>query len=208
MQSPCMMLSTFRNTFMTSRPYIFIFVLLMSCQDSNSSRDSSENPSKPEMDTTLWVSHQEDSVSNYTEGKYVTFKSRYNFSTFKEKVFEGAIAAPDFSTSEFSDDPEYVRFIENGCKGHGINFGGHYTILERSCGAMCSHIFIIDRISGKIFTDITPNDGRWGYMYKSDSRLLIANSETFTDSSLTTYWDFFAKPELYEWKENNFKILE
>lgn len=187
---------------------ILPIALLTSCQQHESTRNSSDKHTQVELDNNLSVTQQGDSVSNYKEGKFVKFESKYNFSTFYVKVFKGSLADPDFSTSEFSDDPEYVEFIKKGCKERGINFGGHYTIIERGCGAMCSHLFLIDRISGKIFTGSMPNGGRWGYLYKIDSRLLIANSETFTDSSLTSFSDYFAKPELYEWNEKEFILLE
>jgi hypothetical protein len=187
---------------------ILTILFLTSCQEQNSSETSVEKESKGEMDNKPSIPRQKDSVTNYQERKLVDFVSKHNFSTYSVKVYKGAVADPDFSTSEFSSDQEYVAFIKNGCKENGINFGGHYTIIERGCGAMCSHIFLIDRISGKIFTDIKPNDGRWGYLYKIDSRLLIANSETFTDSTLTAYSDAFAKPELYEWNGKEFELLE
>jgi len=149
-----------------------------------------------------------ESSSNTTEGKLIKFTSKYNFETFKANLFTGETVSPDFSNNVFSKDKEYVKFITEGCKNNAINFGGHFTILQRSCGAICEHLFIVDRITGKIYTDIRPNDGRYGYLYKKDSYLLIANSNSFQDDSLTYYNDFFGKPEMYIWKDNNFQRLK
>lgn len=136
------------------------------------------------------------------------FDSKYTFDSFRVSPFDGKPANPDFKGNEFSKDSEYVKFITEGCKENGINFGGHYTIIEKSCGAMCEHVFIVNRINGKIYTSIQPNDGRYGYLYKKDSKLLIANSSTFTDDSLKNYCDIFGKPEVYVWDNDNFKLLE
>ena len=147
-----------------------------------------------EMDTTYWVK----------------FKYNYNFETFKTKVFRGKLAHPDFTGNEFAEDKEYVDFITEECKDEGINFGGHYTIISRSCGCMCQHIFVIDRILGKIFTDINLNgDGKWGYVYKPDSKLLIANSGLFITDSLDYYTAFWGNtPELYVWTGEKFKRIQ
>jgi len=157
-----------------------------------------------EMDTTHWV----------------RFKSKYNFATFSTKVFTGKLAPLDFTDSELAPDKQANEFMTNYMKDYvdfwtendeGINFGGHYTIIHKSCGCQCENIFVIDRISGKIFTDInltTPDDGdgKWGYIYKSDSKMLIANSELFTTDSLNCYTAVYGiTPEFYVWTGKNFR---
>ena len=154
----------------------------------------------------------------------VEFKSNYNFETFKTKVFRGKLAPLDFTNSELAPDKQENEFMSNYMKHYvdfwmendeGINFGGHYTIISKSCGCMCQDIFVIDRISGKIFTDInltTPEnrDGKWGYLYKPDSKLLIANSELFMNfDSLNCYTSFWGiTPELYVWTGEKFKRIQ
>jgi hypothetical protein len=185
---------------------IATLILVSSCKGR-----SSIMPAKISGDTTIASIKKAlkvDSNLDVPDGKIIKFTSKYSFETFKTNVFIGNLASPDFARNEFLNDKEYVNFITEGCKKNGINFGGHYTIIQRFCGAMCSHIFIIDRISGKIFTDISPSDGRYGYFYKKDSRLLLANSKVFLDDSLKYYNNFFGVPELYVWKDNNFKRLE
>jgi hypothetical protein len=184
-------------------PLIIYLLTLTCCKDTNPNTTQ-----KVFADTTVKSISKADSNSSTTEGKLKKFTSHYNFETFKAKLFTGKSASPDFSDNEFADDKDFVKFITDGCKKSDINFGGHFTIIQRSCGAMCEHIFIVDRITGKIYTDIRPNDGRYGYLYKKDSYLLIANSNVFQDDSLEYYNNFFGSPELYVWKDNNFQPLK
>jgi hypothetical protein len=184
-------------------PLIIFLLTLTCCKDTNPDKTQ-----KSFTDTTVKLISKVDSGLNTTERKRIKFTSHYNFETFRTKLFTGKIASPDFSHNEFANDKEYVKFITDGCKKNDINIGGHYTIIQKGCGAMCENIFIVDRITGKIYTDIRPNDGRYGYLYKKDSCLLIANSNVFQDESLEYYNDFFAKPELYVWKDSNFKLLK
>jgi len=184
-------------------PLITFLLTLACCKDTN--------PKKLQnvfADTPAKSNSKVDSISNTTEGKLIKFTSNYNFETFKTKLFEVETASPDFSSNEFATHSEYVKLITDGCNKNDINFGGHFTIIHKSCGAMCEHIFIIDRITGRVYTDIRPNDGRYGYLYKKDSYLLIANSNLFQDDSLIYYNNFFGKPELYVWKDNNFQTLK
>ena len=149
-----------------------------------------------EMDTTNWVK----------------FKSEYTFAVFYTEVYTGKIANIDFTGNELAKDKDYVDFIM--ADDTGINFGGHYTIIHKSCGCMCENIFVIDRISGKIFNEVnltTPEnrDGKWGYLYKSDSKMLIAHSNLFTNDSLNCYTAVYGvTPELYVWTGENFKRIQ
>lgn len=185
-------------------PIIIFLLTLTCCKDANPKK--TQNIS---ADTIVKSVSKIDSNFNITEGKLIKFNSHYNFESFKTKLFTGKVVSPDFTGNEFAGDKEYVKFITDGCKKNDINFGGHYTIIQRGCGLMCEHIFVIDRITGKIYTriGIRPDDGRYGYLYKKDSNLLIANSNSFQNDSLKYYYSFF-KPELYVWKDRNFQILK
>ena len=75
--------------------------------------------------------------------------------------------------------------------------------------AQCVRIFLLLTESmGEIFTDINLNDGRYGYLYHNDSKMLIANSNVFQDDILKYYNNFFGEPELYFWTDMNFKPLK
>lgn len=197
-----------------------IITLIILALIAGGCKNQSKNRTEQESDVCVSISEKySDSVETPPENKneieidtenYTKFKSKYNFATFSTEVFTGKLAKPDFTNNEFAEDREYVDFITEGCNEKGINFGGHYTIIERSCGCMCLHIFIVDRISGKIHTNIKLNNGKWGYLYQPDSKLLIANSELFTRfDSLTHYcnqWNM--TPELYIWTDKKFKRIQ
>lgn len=181
--------------------FIVTIATVLSCNSTSVDKDSGKSSSTPSG------IHKQKSVtfdSSNKEGNVIKFISKYNFETFKAEVYDGKLASPDFSNNPYAVDREYVDFITNGCKQNGINFGGHYTIIQRSCGAMCEHIFIVDRHTGIIFNDINLNDGKYGYAYKKDSRLLIANSNVFIDDKFEYYNDFFDTPELYVWDKTKF----
>jgi hypothetical protein len=141
--------------------------------------------------------------------KMFPFMAKYSFEAYKAPAFKGVSAAPDFNSDPYANDPEYVDFITKGCK-QGINFAGHYTIITKSCGAMCSQLFIVDRQNGKIFkeTGLKEADGYYGFEYKKDSYLLIANATSLIDASTDESDEFSIKPEIFKWKANSFNRLE
>lgn len=181
---------------------LFTFTLLLSCKEAP---PQTEKSLVPTADTI--VSQQEELPHDGTEGRTLVFETEHTFDSFKADVYKGNLSAPDFNGNPFANDPEYVKLITEGCKD-GVNYAGKYTLIHKGCGAMCEHIFIVDRTNGKIFTGAIMNSGKYGYLYKKESRLLIANSEAFLDESLTVYSDLFATPEFYVWEGNNFKFLQ
>lgn len=166
--------------------YFLTFILLFSCSSNKS------NNKIQKSDTSVYtIVHEEkpksDIDNNYTERKVLQLKKTYKFEDYKVSVFKGKLAEPNFESNPYANDNEYITFIKKGCDKNKINFAGNYTIIERDCGAECLHVFIVDRKSGKIFTDIKPNDGRYGYEYREDSELLIANSNLFIDDKFEKY---------------------
>ena len=146
----------------------------------------------------------------------LTVKDRYKFQNFPTQIYDGELSPPDFGNNPFASDEEYVAFITEGCEETGINFGGHFTILEKSCGTCCSSIFIIDRRNGHIFTDVKATGydeetGAYGYTYRKGSLLLIANSELFIDDKYEQYNNYMClKPKFYVWlnSSNEFMLID
>lgn len=141
------------------------------------------------------------------------FTTSYKFSAFKVKMYTGELVAPNFEGNPYACDKEYVDFITEGCKNNGINFAGRYTIIQKSCGCMCEHIFIVDRSNGEIFTEgmlaTAEGEGRFGFTYKKDSKMIIVDSGLFTDDNFTHYICFYkTAPEIYVWKSKRFKKLQ
>ncbi len=143
------------------------------------------------------------------EAKILDFKSNFSFDKYAVEIFNGKLSNPNFKGNPFAEDKEYVKFISDGCDKNGINFGGKYTIFTRGCGMECSHLFIVDRMNGEIFTEINLNEGRYGYKFRPNSTMLIANSDLFTDDEFKNYVEHYHwKPELYNWEKNEFKRIK
>ncbi len=155
------------------------------------------------IDTVLTKIAVRDSIISHKVEK------NFRFEDFAVATYKGKLAKPVFRGSPFSNDSEYVKFISNGCKEKGINFCGYYTIIEKSCGTMCSHLFMVNRKNGKVLDKGVSvfKSGRYGYAYRKDSRLLVANSSLFIDSLFTLYEEsVIGKPEFYKWE--NEKLIE
>lgn len=136
--------------------------------------------------------------------KIILNEVKINFKDYKVEIYQGKLANPKFSENLFSKDDEYLNFISEGCKKSGINFAGKYTILTKSCGLDCEHLFIIDRISGKVINNISIKDEKCGFLYRADSKLIIANSNVFVDESLNYYFERWCKPIYFEWNNHDF----
>lgn len=144
--------------------------------------------------------------------KKFTFKSQ--FDNFKvNKIYKGKLAPPNFTK-----DPEakyFITRIKQGCKEEGVNFAGHYTIIEWGCGALCQEMAIVDRISGQIIYSEIPFDtvdGHSGAKYKIDSRMLIINTEALSefDDYEPGYrrFDHWRKPAVFEITNGRLKHIE
>ena len=140
---------------------------------------------------------------------FMKFKPGFNFADYTaDTSYKGKLAEPDFTKMQLSFGEQYCRFVTDKCKQTGINFAGHYTVIEQSCGAMCAGIYIVDRITGRVFDDLSTNDGKWGFQYQNNSKLLIANSEILK-SGANGYISTGGKlPEFYLWEKDNLKKVQ
>ena len=120
-------------------------------------------------------------------------------------LFTGKLSSPDFTGNPFAHDPEYVAFISSGCERVGINFGGHYTAIIHSCGMGCVHLFLVDRIDGRIHTNDGLTEGYGGYQFRPTSTLLIADSN-MTTGEIGSHDN--RQIEILEWKGNSFQLLK
>lgn len=127
-----------------------------------------------------------------------------NFNKFSVPVSVEKYAELDFSENEFKSDPTFIQFIRNEIQNEPINFAGKYTILEKSCGVECSHIILIDRISGRVFDEISINNESCGFLYQANSKLLIRNSNSLTNGNKNYYEEIDYLPIYYIWNGNDF----
>jgi hypothetical protein len=134
--------------------------------------------------------------------KKFSFKSKFeDFQT--NEIYHGRLASPNFNTDP--NAKHYLTRIIEGCKKMGVNFAGHYTIVEWGCGALCQEMAIVDRITGKIIFSEIPfdtADGHSGTIYSINSRMLIINTESLSefDDYEPGYrrFDSWRKPAVYE----------
>lgn len=185
------------------RFYIFIVVtLIASCSEQASQTVALDSVSRESV--------RLDSASSIPEmdrdSAWSHFDTKYAFNSFSVKAYAGPLAKPDYSSVSYGHEKGFQEFMEERIEGMAINFGGKYTIVELSCGAMCSALYLIDRKTGEIFL-FPMVDGHWGYKYYPNSTLLLANSSLVNDS-LTGYLDHWGiKPEFYKWTGKGFELL-
>nr|WP_294949993.1 hypothetical protein [uncultured Mucilaginibacter sp.] len=82
-------------------------------------------------------------------GIYRKYYVNYNFSAYRVTLYKGKLAPPNFKT-----DPSAYEFrtqIKDQCKAEGVNFAGHFTLVQWGCGTECAETAIVDRITGTIF---------------------------------------------------------
>ncbi|HEY4370534.1 MAG TPA: hypothetical protein VGN52_01225 [Burkholderiales bacterium] len=103
-------------------------------------------------------------------------------------LYKGRVAAPDVKTERRSR--LYRTVIRLGVKD-GVNFAGHYVMVDWGCGTGCSSHAIVDARTGRVFhpaelryddhsfvdADLFEGDTLYGedspFAYRADSRLLV-----------------------------------
>lgn len=129
--------------------------------------------------------------------KYNPSKS---FDDFQVPIYQGKLKAPNFSTTSFQHRKELI--IET-CK-EGINFGGHYTIVEWMCGSDCQICVVVDRITGQIFEGCGSGNG---ISFKKNSILLIKDIGAIDEDNLVGL-GVSNYVELLIWDTSKFTIFE
>jgi len=184
--------------------YTILAIWLASCSEKSARPADSDNlPNK---------SARLDSIQPIPEidrdNSWAPFQPKYSFNTFPAKVYTGKLAKPDFNNVEYGKEEEFQEYMRERLQGMPINFAGNYTIVEKSCGAMCVAIYMVDRRSGKIFAFPPEGDGKWGYKYYADSRLLVSNSELLNDSMNMYLNQWQMEPQFYRWTGSKFELLQ
>ena len=151
-------------------------------------------------------------ITSFFVYKKFDFKSKW--ADYKvENIYNGVLARPNFKTDPSAKS--FITRIKNSCKNDGINFAGHYTIVEWGCGALCQQMAIVDRITGKIMYSDIPfdkNEGYSGSSYHIDSRRLVINIEAL--SEFKDYEpgykrsDCWRIPAVYELKNGKLEKIE
>ncbi|MBZ0218084.1 MAG: hypothetical protein K8F25_16125 [Fimbriimonadaceae bacterium] len=120
-----------------------------------------------------------------------TGQERFTFSNYPPFEYLAAEPRlPDFDGRD-SDYHMYHTRIREGAI-HGVNFAGHYSIIQIGCGTSCRFAFVVDLRTGEVGS--FPYGGEEQYqmkmLYSPDSRLLKVrwkgdwNSETCTEQDM------------------------
>ena len=153
-------------------------------------------------------------TSESLNNEVFSIETQYKFEDFPVEVYSGKLSTPDFNNNSYASSMGNVKYMTDKCESEGVNFGGRFTILQGSCGHMCSFIIMVDRETGQFVTIQNPNgyddeNGAYGYEYRKDSRLIIANATLFTDDEFQhSFPDFDLKPKYYVWDNNEFVLLK
>ncbi len=141
---------------------------------------------------------------------YKKFRFKSKFEDFKvNQIYKGKLAEPDFKTDP--DAKYFITRIKESCKKEGINFAGHYTIVEWGCGCLCQLMAIVDRINGKILFSKIPFDtvdGHSGSDYRIDSRMLIVNTEALNEFDGYKRCNYWRIPAVLEMKNGVLNPIE
>lgn len=166
---------------------ILLSLFLLSCSlNRQDKQSSSDKPSQQHIDSLELV-------------------TPYHFTDYQTSdANEVKLADPVFPADA---EEEYRDFIREKCTELGVNFAGHYTAITRSCGAECVNLWLVDRISGALYPCNFSDSSNYGFAYKKDSRLLIANANLFLDDNYRYYYNHWCKPELYKWEDEHFQKL-
>jgi len=169
---------------------------------------------KPIAETQENMPENTDSSNIEPINKTFPIEARYKFEDFPVQVYSGKLLTLDFNDNPYASNKGCVEYMTETCESEGINFAGRFTILEGGCGTMCSFIIMADRKNGKFVTIQNPNgyeeeDGAYGYEYRKDSRLLIANANLFTDEEFQQMFPGMnLQPIYYVWENNKFVLLK
>ncbi len=94
-------------------------------------------------------------------------------------VFKGPLADLDINSN--SNAREFRTSIKEDLAKNGVNFAGHYTIVNVPMTGWGSNYFIVDRINGHVY--VLPYRAAM-LDFRKDSNLLIMNSKDF----ILDYW--------------------
>src|SRR5258708_32825688 len=94
-------------------------------------------------------------------------KPRPEFSDYAvKKIYSGKPATPVLSKGQRG----YRTVIREGAK-HDVQFAGHSTVAEFGGGAGCSPFYVVDSISGKVYSGLGAADLPDAWLEKHDPHL-------------------------------------
>jgi hypothetical protein len=141
-----------------------------------------------------------DSATGRIDYVLVKFQPLIYFSDFSvDSVYNGIKVPVDLKSNKIG--LQFKTVITETYKYVGVNFAGHYCLVNWGCGSPCQYFIVVDVLTGKIYNGV---DVALGLNYKANSRMLIVNPP---DSS-NYYFDCpYCKPLVYIFDDNNKKFI-
>jgi len=130
----------------------------------------------------------------------VKFKPHIRFGDFPVKVTSAKKAPLQYNSNPLGT--QFKTRITQTYHDDQVNFGGHYVFIKWGCGSPCYMSALVDINSGIIYDGISSG---YGYDFKKDSRMLIANPTGLDGFYLNCA---SCEPLIYVWDEGNKKFTE
>jgi len=89
-------------------------------------------------------------------------------------VHEESVAEPKVDITSHPIGRKFRSVIRETVAEEGVNFAGHFTVVEWGCGSPCQQFAIVNTLTG----EITHNPARIlsrGLEFRRDSRLIVLN---------------------------------
>jgi len=126
-------------------------------------------------------------VISFTSTALAQGSATPRFEDYPATVFKGRMAALKLSGSEARN---FRTRLREGAQ-QGVNFAGHYTIVQWGCGTACLQVAFIDAKTGAVFFPRELNGfGVWFWggnddalRFKPDSRLLVMSGFPASEGS-------------------------
>jgi hypothetical protein len=132
---------------------------------------------------------------------YRKYEPIESFDDYHVDVFNEKLAPANFDTNPVAKN--FITRIKAACE-EGINFAGHFTLVEWGCGTACQSGVLVDRKTGKIFDYPTTS---LGSDFKKDSNLIIRNIGA-VDSETNLIWISGHSEVKFElWDGENFRSI-
>lgn len=133
------------------------------------------------------------------------------FENYAVPVYRGKLAPVNLKSAKGANTFR-TRLREGASKG--VNFAGHYTLVEWGCGASCVQVGIIDAKTGRVYLPeqlngfgvwYWPDTGDEALQFKPNSRLLVLSGSPADESNN-------ANPKsglyYYEWTGARLKLVK
>jgi hypothetical protein len=185
---------------------LLLFFFLVSCKQNLESQANQAPPQyldtvKPQDNTTHFKSN------GYTLIDYAAplkLRPKTTFSQHTVAVYKGA-TSPIKPYKAYTFGPCSKEQVKSYYQKEGVNFGGHYCLMQFSCGGPCTRSELIDCQTGKIYTGVEGCGET--FVFQKDSKMIIVNPIAtdqkgyYTPDSVQYYFPCKYLHQIFIWQE-------